>query len=731
MYRKLDPFEDEALQRFASERLAEDALHPRETKATLLEASSNDLVYEPLANTLDMRIVQLSPGKFDEEIDCILHHCSVGFEYPIDPAKQVARSKYLTFRTPTLHAVSSTTGAPMWYTALSYVWGDPSFIRSIRCNGKPFKTTPNLYTALKYLKRTDAVVNLWIDQICINQNDLEEKTQQVILMSKIYQRAWNTTVWLGEEAENSSDAHNTIQAVNEVLQYHTSEEAPTTEDFERLFLPPSGSPAWIDVGKLLGRPWFERLWIIQEAVLSHRVGFICGRRRITWEELSMFAICIVDNNLEGLLDPENTLEQEAHESGLTRFRMIDGMLDFHRSHPRQSSLLAALVEGRGSRATDPRDKVYGIMGMSATLLHPDYTLPVTKVYTEAALTILNAAVSNGIMGMTTPPTHPDYSSPVTKEAALKIVDAAVSNGIMGMTATPLHPDYTTKVYTEAELKIFDTTLKTLIELLCCVDHEGLPTQLPSWVPDWSVPRQTVSLGYHGSSQGIYQAAQDSRISWDCQPNTLALNISGFCYDTISSISPMAGFVLTDLVVKESPTHCFIVECTRQVSEYCQKQPSQSSLFEAFWQTLVVGKDHSNVQRAPSDYAAIFALLIDTATGHSPSFHDQPTFKRKLTLANLEVRRPGLLYRQMQIAFKTAVRGRRFGTTRKGCMGLYPRGTRIGDRVCVFAGGHVPFVLRQDDERDSYQLIGECYQHGIMDGQVLSTPGFAFHGIEVK
>ncbi|KAL8898787.1 MAG: hypothetical protein Q9207_006528 [Kuettlingeria erythrocarpa] len=731
VYQTFDPFDEKALQRFASETLTEDPLHPRENHATLLEPSSNDQVYEPLTNSLHMRIVQLSPGTFDEEIDCILHHCSVGFEYPVDPSEQVAGSAPLASRTRTFHAVSNTTGEAMWYTALSYVWGDPSFIMSIRCNSKPFRTTQNLYTALKYLRRTDAVVNLWIDQICINQNDLDEKTQQVILMSKIYQRAWSTIVWLGEEAENSTDAHNTIQAVNEALQYHTSEEAPTTEDFERLFLPPPGSQDWTDVGKLLGRPWFQRLWIVQEAVLSRRVGFLCGRRNITWEELSMFAICIVDNNLEGLLNLENTFEQEAHESGLTRFRMIDGMVHFHTSHPRQMSLLAALADGRGSRATDPRDKVYGIMGMSATLLHPDYTSPVTKVYTEAALTILIAAVSYGIRGLTTSNTHPDYSSPVPKEAALKIVDAAVSKGIiMGMTANPLHPDYTTKVYTEAELKIFDTALGTLIGLLCCVDHDGFQTQLPSWVPDWSVPRQTVSLGY-GRSQGIHQAAKDSRISWDCQPNTLALNISGFCFDTISSISPMAGFVLTDLVVKESPTHCFIMECTRQVTECCQKQSSQSSLFEAFWQTLVAGKDHSNIQRAPSDYAAIFALLIDTATGQSPSFPDQPTFKRKLTLANLEVRRPGVLYRQMQIAFKTAVRGRRFGTTTKGCMGLYPRGTQIGDRVCIFSGGHVPFVLRQDGERDSYQLIGECYQHGIMDGQVLSTPGFAFHGIEVK
>ncbi|KAL8751690.1 MAG: hypothetical protein Q9184_005989 [Pyrenodesmia sp. 2 TL-2023] len=665
VYRELDPFEEEALQKFVSGRLAGDSFQPRKNQATMLEATSNDLVYEPLTKALDMRIVQLSPGNFDEEIECILHHCSVGFEYPVDPTRQVVGSGSLTFLTPTFHAVSNATGAPMWYTALSYVWGDPAFVESIRCNGKAFRTTKNLYIALKYLRRTDVAVNLWIDQICINQNDLEEKTHQVVLMSKIYQRAWSTIVWLGEEADNSRNAHDAIRAVNEALQYHTAEGAPTTEDFERLALPVPGSPAWYDVGKLLGRPWFQRLWIIQEAVLSHDVRFICGRVCIPWKDLSIFAICMIDNDLGGILALDVSAEHEAHESGLTRIRMIDRMIDYEWTHPRQSALLGALVDGRGSRATDPRDKVFGIMGMTATPLHPDYTSPVTEIYTEAARKILHAAASN------------------------------------------------------------------LIDLLHCVDHEQPPTQLPSWVPDWSVPRQTASLGYLGRSQGVHQTAKDSEIEWEYRPNDLALNISGFCCDTISRIGPLADFVLTDLIVRESPTHRFVMECMHQITEYCQKQPNQSSLFEAFWQTLVAGKDHSNVQKAPLDYAAIFSLLIDTATGHSPSFPDQPNFKRKLTLANLEVRRPSILYRQMQIAFKAAVKGRRFGTTTNGCIGLYPRGTKIGDRVCVFSGGHVPFVLRWDSKRDSYQLVGECYQHGIMDGEVMCTTEFAFHGIKVK
>ncbi|KAI4112914.1 MAG: hypothetical protein LQ345_006008 [Seirophora villosa] len=665
VYRALDPFEEAALKSFVTRREGQPSIRPTRAHPGTTEAVSSESPYQRLDHAQDMRIVQLSPGTFEEPIECTLHDCSTEFEYPIDPTRQVQGSKYLTFTTPTFHVVSIASGEPIWYTAISYVWGDPSLVKSITCNGKVFKTTQNLYTALRYLRRTDVTINLWIDQICINQTDLEEKAQQVILMSKIYKRAWNTIVWLGEETASSSSAHGTLMAVKDALQYNTTETTMSADDFERFALPSPGSSAWQALGELLCRPWFQRLWIVQEAVLSHDVKCMDGRKYITWNDMSLFTTCMIDNNLESLLDLGQSAKHEESESGVTRIRKIDRMIDYEWTHPLQSSLLGLLVDGRGSRATNPRDKVYGVMGMTATPLHPNYTLPVTTVYTDAARTILD----------------------------------------------------------------FDAS--SLTDLLCCVDYQEPTENLPTWVPDWSTPRQTVSIGYLGAMQGIHQSAKDSKVDWHYHLNGVSLNISGFCYDTINSISALAECILTDLIVRESPTHQFIIECIRQVCEHCQKQPGETSLFEAFWQTLVAGKDGSGVQKAPPDYEAIFALLLDTATGRSPSFSDQPTFKRKLNLANLEVRQPGRMYRQMQIAFKAAVKRRRFGTTASGCMGLYPRGTRVGDRVGIFSGGHVPFVLRRHSEPGAYQLVGECYQHGIMDGQIMSTAGFVFDGIEIR
>lgn len=665
VHRELDSFQATALQNFVSTGAKSKPVSSALPDTSAAETASEAFVYSQLTNAQTIRIVQLAPGAFDDEISCTLHTCSIDFEYPVDPTKQIDGAETLTFFTPTFHAVSVETGEPIWYTALSYVWGDPSLVRSIRCHGRTFRTTENLYTALKYLRQTKSAVNLWIDQICINQNDLEEKTQQVILMSKIYQRAWSTIVWLGEEADNSSDAHKTLVAVKDALQYHTAEEAPSPEEFDRLDLPPPDSQAWHDLGKFMSRPWFRRLWIIQEAVLSHNVSLICGRRCIPWNDMSLFAICMADNHLESLLAFQDG-EGADPVLGVTRIRMIDTMIDSEASFPKQRTLLSALVQGRSSQATDPRDKVYGIMGMTATAVRPDYTSPVKEVYAVAVRNILDVDPSN------------------------------------------------------------------LIDLLYCVDHEQPPVDSPSWVPDWNSPLQTTSLGYNGRPRGIYQAAGDTKSKWTFYPDDASLKISGYCVDTINSLSMPAETDLKDISMKGSPTNRFLLECINMITEHCKEYYPNDNLFTAFWKTIVAGKDHTGFQKAPTDYADIFALLFDTATGRSPTFSSyQPTNpKRKLTLANLEVRRPSHIYRQMQVAFKAAVMGRLFGTTERGDMGLFPRGTRVGDRVCIFEGGHIPFVLRGGAKDAQYRLVGECYQHGLMDGQIMHKPGFAFGEIEI-
>lgn len=657
IYQELDAFQKPSLEKYWEERGAQE----NRRSASLIESphSESDVkIYHPLNDSQDMRVLEIFPGKKDDGIFCKLHVCSVGFEYPTRPFEH---SKSIIVTPHTRHAVSHTSGQPVWYTALSYVWGDPAFVKPMICNGKLFKTTKNLDIALRYLRRTDVAILLWIDQICINQDDLKEKTQQVILMSKIYQRAWSTLVWLGKEADNSSGALETILTIGEKLQYYYEERAPDVEDFERLALPALDSSKWSELNEFLSRPWFQRVWVIQEVVLSSSIQFMCGENYISWSDLCLFCTCMIKHDLIQYLNSNSAAREKSFQSGCERIDEIMRMKSYMDSFSAKAPLLPTLVQGRGAQATDSRDKVFAVMGMSSIIINPDYSKGLFDVYAEAAQSIVS---------------------------------------------------------------------DDLMDMLCCVDHVHPVVDHPSWIPDWSDSRHTISLGYLGKTRGVYDAAKDSKPHSKLKTNSKSLAIVGMSFDTVSCISVSVDLYLKDLPDCKSPTSEFVTRSMHLAMKHCQPYPSKSGLFDAFWQTLVVGKDESGIMKAPSDFAAIFALLIDSTTGSSPSMPDQPTSKRKLTLENLKFRRPSRTYRQMQVAFEAAVTRRAFGTTSKQYMGLFPRGTKVGDEICIFSGGCVPFVVRPQAASKSYQLVGECYVHGIMNGEAMQMAGFEMQEIEL-
>lgn len=651
-YLELDAFQKTELEKHFEEVRAREPSRAGSTGENPHHMESDEKIYHPLNDSQGMRVLELFAGRKEDSICCKLHVCCVDFEYPVDPLD--TRSKYLTH-----HAVSHITGQPVCYTALSYVWGNPAFVKPMICNGKPFKTTENLDLALRYLRLTDVAVMLWIDQICINQHDLGEKTQQVILMSKIYQHAWNTLAWLGEEANNSSGALETMLTIGGALQYFTEDRVPDLEDFERISLPAPNSQKWSELNEFLRNPWFQRVWIIQEVVLSRSIQLMYGEKCISWSDLSLFSICMVKHDLLQYLNSDVGAREQ---SGCLRIREIDGMKGYNDTFPNQSNLQSVLVEGRGAQATDLRDKVFAVMGMSSTIINPDYTKGLFDVYAEAARSML---------------------------------------------------------------------VDDLMNMLCCVDHTNPVADRPSWIPDWSIARWTTSLGYRGKAHGIYAAAEDSKLLSKTRPDGGSLVIVGMLFDIVSNISALVDPCLKDLIQCDSHTSEFVTRSMLLAMKHCQPYPSESGLFDAFWQTLVAGKDESGIIKAPSEFAAIFALLFDSATGSSPSMPDQPIPKRKLTLENLHHRRPSRTYRQMQVAFEAAVYGRRFGTTSKRYMGLFPRGTQEGDQICIFSGGHIPFVVRRQQATSSkYQLVGECYVHGIMNGEAMHMPDLEMKDVEL-
>ena len=149
------------------------------------------------------------------------------------------------------------------YEALSYTWGDSKKERSISCGSGSIAITANLATALVHLRNTDKPRILWIDQICINQDDVHERNEQVALMHRIYSKAENVVIWLGEEGPDDRMAFGFVPKLLSYLPPLSTGHGATRQGLvARQALPLVGSPAWTALSGIFSRPYFRRSWII-------------------------------------------------------------------------------------------------------------------------------------------------------------------------------------------------------------------------------------------------------------------------------------------------------------------------------------------------------------------------------------------------------------------------------------------------------------------------------------
>ncbi len=142
------------------------------------------------------------------------------------------------------------------FEALSYVWGRHTSWDSIVCDGKDIQLTTNLAIALKRLRHPTEDRVIWVDQICINQKDLVERSQQVRHMNSIYQKASKVLVWLGED--QTGDAERAFALIRSLSAI--SQDALLLQQFKEKqgSLDWFPSEYWISLGELFKRPWVSR-----------------------------------------------------------------------------------------------------------------------------------------------------------------------------------------------------------------------------------------------------------------------------------------------------------------------------------------------------------------------------------------------------------------------------------------------------------------------------------------
>ncbi|KAK8068324.1 hypothetical protein PG996_007436 [Apiospora saccharicola] len=253
------------------------------------------------------------------------------------------------------------------FVALSYTWGDPAHTAEILVNGTVVAVRTNLEAALRALRHKQPIVEgmlVWVDAICINQGDMKERESEVKRMRTIYKFAYDVVVWLGKEDEGSRSAIVMLKTMG------ASVAGDSQDSLERSIRQDPGmfgAGSWKALGLLLNRPYWNRVWIMQEPAMgTETTPILCGEDTMTWGEL-YHGVYEFGRRIDDLMFLHIEMESKkagVDYRGLNRQKIIHlRMEQLVQAGATFSHHMSVLDLARKSYATDLRDKVYGILGL--------------------------------------------------------------------------------------------------------------------------------------------------------------------------------------------------------------------------------------------------------------------------------------------------------------------------------------------------------------------------------
>lgn len=640
--------------------------------------------------TSDVRLLKIVPGTQDDPIQIVLWHTPL-VEPPRSPVTQqdkIGESDVTDALPPGWVAVKTpegrwlfeheTTEISSWnhpnpnfdsarlelvtelphdelyphYEALSYVWGsdDTPYVAHVQTTSLPdgtavfddgnwrsLKIGTNLRVALQHLRLPEQSRTLWIDAICINQRDEAEKAAQVTRMSTIYRRAERVIIWLGPKSDHpsSSLALSTLGYLGQQVELSrgmvrfAAPDAREREWFRAICTLPYTDEVWASIHSLLGRPYFQRLWIVQEVLLAKTSTIVaCGHDQVHWYHFLRAIVCLVTKDS---LSP--SIRRRLDTVRVLTWNYRDFSIPF----------VLNLVRTR--QCYNQSDKIYGVLGITppsfTALIKPDYTgrVSAATVYQEAFL------------------------------AHMRLDNRA-----------------------------------TLLQ--DCELTQGGVTNLPSWVPNWSIQRDTHPLSAFVSASGI------SRAAFDHIPEHNALRVLGRRFAVIESVSAPAPRDPSDVLKS--------FQNWEPPGLLKDRYVTGGSLLDAYLVTLRVGYLHERWPNISAD------TLADWRRRYLGKFHSLKDATKDEQVLLGEV-----------YWATTLTRGRCFVTTKEGFIGLAPGSATPGkciavdgiilaaslvianllgpgDIACAFLGCKSAMLLRGSTRR-GFQVVGECYVHGMDDG----------------
>ena len=560
------------------------------------------------------------------------------------------------------------------YDALSYVWGNNHAEKPVIADGIPVRVTENLDAAMRYLRRLDRSIFVWIDALCINQEYTPERNHQVTMMGDIYQGAQEVFAWLGELDEETDKVLSMIEIFSSDLMLHWDPALPhaIAEDMV--------SPSrFVGLCKLLGRPWWTRVWTVQEAILPERLTFVCGDRRVDFASFFGFSSSFARH----MSSCCGQFFLSQNQSMLRSLRyQVDSLytMEYFRVKKRTTVVRQQIAYYRTRSCRDPKDKIYGFLGF-------------------------------GWEGVEKIEIQPDYS----------LSDQSVYEDIAGrMMEEPGGLDLLLEVLPEQSLK-----------------NTARMKRLPSWVPDWtiSVPLNAVRPMFnirqpHGT---LRQYAADANISFKKgvrtsvsyhEPGKLALSAAIFgVIGALGDSRKASDREVTTarfediLTIQRWRSLAHIdTEADRlyfNSNQLHMHRDDLTTVEDAFWEVLC-----SSILLASPDGLSIGGQAL---TQGAPEARMAYADALKILGAPMQ-HYPEQRATRFVSSILQSIGSRRFfiSSNQHGWMGLAPFTAQNGDQVAVFRGGNVPYIIRRhgDPEKKEWTYIGNAYVHGAMDGEAL-------------
>ncbi|KAH6671956.1 heterokaryon incompatibility protein-domain-containing protein [Halenospora varia] len=617
------------------------------------------------------------------------------------------------------------------YVALSYTWGDPQDTEIITVEQSLVSVTRNLHSALEHLRYDNTDRVFWIDALCINQSDNEEKGWQVQLMREIYQRATSVSIWLGP-ADATSDkvvdflnvlgtkamsfgldqGPNIIRCVSEQwrkLASHPlsfrdrSRQRVTVEDgntgarvnflmgdLNELYYSISGSHEQDrlfpveGMASLFKRAWWGRIWVLQELSLAQKAGFVCGmkrlsRRRCTAALNAFKALGLVFQEMHILKGVMGTAYQSSVAMADFDWRptVLLSMWNTHRRspYPLLALLRATCIAGLYSQlknitleATDPRDKIYGLFGLAADR---------------------DRLKELGFL--------PDYTRSC-QDVYISIAVAILRQGHLSA--------------------------------LSLGQFSKAQTGLPSWVPDWSKPLGDTLQGVgtdHMTPDPEYNASGSllqTEPIFSGIGATTSISVSGFAYDEVRDL----GATWKDLCSLEYTTYPF-VPAKKLLEELVRLSFLRDKIFKDLKERICAAARTVTAEIGYNDngrwarignqrYHTAVSLMMIPVNGPCEMNLPNSGF---LELIKSDGIQPGIdMISARKYCGEIAAKAHRRKpfVTAKGYLGLGPDHIKPGDVIAILIGSQVPFVLRKSVDR-KYEIVGEAYVDGIMDGEAVA------------